>query len=820
MDFVYRAMPETVRDELPDGGITYINAIVRFALENLPEFGAPLKQMIVALYAEKNPNERFVYDPNRSSPSAPAMLYIDADRYLVTVENTKLSDATPAELESYAGYEILEGPLVGQRFDMFSRPLPPEPGGTPPPPAASSAVPSVSSSVQRALKQVGTGSIPAAALVAALFRLHPEYGAQQAGRVQLDDAAGTPPRPAAQWLDAIRPLFDATLVETLHGRTMIVGLCLLDPQLRARLEANGFLDLLVGELTPPLDALLTPEGTRLWRRETAAPADVGEEETPTHTDNPALVDELGRKGFAKILARRIVDVRRDEGQNAKRLPDKRARNGSSLLLHLHAPWGAGKTSTLNFLAAELRDQGWVVVEFNAWRHQRIVPPWWWLMTTIYRESLRELRTKWDERHESRLRAAWSATLLVAREWTWRLRGGWSGYLMVLVTVALLVAVWHLGALHSLRSGHAFSLQTMKGVVIAAAAIITPALTIWGLVRGAGHWIFATSARGARRYMENTRDPMRAVQEHVKDLVYWIGRDVVVLVDDLDRCKGAYVVELLEGIQTMFRDMPVTYVVAADRDWLSDSYAAEYTSFVSAAAEPGRPFGYLFLEKTFQISATLPPISTYLGAFWTRLLHSAALPTENQIADARKEVEAETDVDELFTKAQQHVAAAKGRTPTPAAAAQLQAVLEKVAVEAASARAEAATRHTLEPFSNLLDANPRAMKRLVNAYGIARGAETLRGHNLERNRDDEQRTALWTILNLRWPKLGDHLERHPEDVAAIGNGGPTETVPVDLRPLFADPDVAAVVGGTAKDVVARLDAAAIRSLTRPQPPATA
>jgi hypothetical protein len=229
---------------------------------------------------------------------------------------------------------------------------------------------------------------------------------------------------------------------------------------------------------------------------------------------------------------------------------------------------------------------------------------------------------------------------------------------------------------------------------------------------------------------------------------------------------------------------------------------------------------LFLEKTFQISATLPPISTYVATFWNRLLHSAALPSQKQIAKAREAVESETDVDELFTKAQQHVAATQGRQPTPADAAKLQAVLEKVAVEAASARAEAATRHTLEPFRDLLEANPRAMKRLVNAYGIARGAETLRGHNLERNREAEQTTALWTILNLRWPKLGDHLERHPDDVDAIGNGGAPESVPADLRSLFADPDVAAVVSGKPEAVVARLDAAAIRSLTRPQPPASA
>jgi hypothetical protein len=358
---------------------------------------------------------------------------------------------------------------------------------------------------------------------------------------------------------------------------------------------------------------------------------------------------------------------------------------------------------------------------------------------------------------------------------------------------------------------------VKGVVVAAAAVLTPIVTVWGIVRGAGHWVFATSARGARRYMDNTRDPMRDVQEHVKDLIHWTGRDIVVLIDDLDRCKGAYVVELLEGIQTIFRDIPVAYVVAADRDWLSDSYAAEYRSFVTAAAEPGRPLGYLFLEKTFQISATLPPIGAQLGSFWNRLLRSATLPTGDDIERARGQVATELagkEGEALWQVAEQHAATASTAAATPEAAAYFQALLETVAVEAASARAEAEAKHTLQPFEELLEPNPRAMKRLVNAYGIARGAETLSGHNLGRDHAAEQATALWTILNLRWPKLGDYLARHPEAVGAIGNGGAPDGVPRNLVPLFTDPEVEAVVGGTPENVVAQLDAATIRNFTKP------
>ena len=146
-------------------------------------------------------------------------------------------------------------------------------------------------------------------------------------------------------------------------------------------------------------------------------------------------------------------------------------------------------------------------------------------------------------------------------------------------------------------------------MVTAAAIITPAAAHLGPVARNGQVVLSTSARGARRFIANTSDPMRLVREHLADLTRWIHHDVVVMIDDLDRCKGPYVVDLLEGIQTLFRDIPVTYVVAADRDWLADSYATEYADFVSVSGEPGRPVGYLFLEKTFQISTGLPQAGT-------------------------------------------------------------------------------------------------------------------------------------------------------------------------------------------------------------------
>lgn len=680
----------------------------------------------------------------------------------------------------------------------------------------------LSPTVRDVARELGQRLVPAGEIAHAVLRRHPEYGDDRSSSVRLDGTAGEMERTADDWLQEVRTLFHRRKVPELHGRVVVIGLTLLEEGLRRQLEERAFLTALVRELREPLETILVNRGLGLWRREQPPPEPAAAlpeaEETPTHTDNPALVDELGRKGFAKVLARRIKDMREEERENAKRIGDERMPRGGSFLVHLHAPWGAGKTSTLNFLSDDLRRERWVVVNFNAWRHQRIVPPWWWLMTAIYSEALRELRTKWPARGERRLPAHARALSLVAREWIWRLRGGWPGYLMLFIAAGLLVLIWQQGFLSGLADEKLRSWETVRGLLVAAAAVITPALVVWGLLRGAGHWVFATSARGARRYMDNTRDPMRAVQEHVRDLIGWIGRDVVVLIDDLDRCKGPYVVELLEGIQTIFRDIPVAYVVAADRDWLSDSYAAEYRKFVSAADEPGRPLGYLFLEKTFQISTTLPPIGDQLESFWNRLLRKARLPNleavEEATASAEEALKGKPSA-ELFRAAEDAREAAKSNG-SESAVTEYHAVLQAVAVETAGARAAEEAAHTLEPFRELLDPNPRAMKRLVNAYGITRAAETLRGHNLERDAAAEHRTALWTILNLRWPRLGEHLAKHPDDVTALTaeNGKPPRKVDAGLASLFGDPEVKAVITGAPNEVRASLDADVIRAYTNP------
>jgi hypothetical protein len=103
--------------------------------------------------------------------------------------------------------------------------------------------------------------------------------------------------------------------------------------------------------------------------------------------------------------------------------------------------------------------------------------------------------------------------------------------------------------------------------------------------------------------------------------------------------------------------------------------------------------------------------------------------------------------------------------------------------------EKQTEHALQKFAPLLEPNPRAIKRFVNAYGMARASNVLAGAVVPRDQ-----LALWTILRLRWPEFGDYLRSHPAAIDAISrHSGPPPGIDEDMQPLFTDEELAGVVG---------------------------
>ena len=94
-----------------------------------------------------------------------------------------------------------------------------------------------------------------------------------------------------------------------------------------------------------------------------------------------------------------------------------------------------------------------------------------------------------------------------------------------------------------------------------------------------------------------------------------------------------------------------------------------------------------------------------------------------------------------------------------------------------------------------------MNRFVNSYSAMRAVRTLEGNPVR-----VESLALWTIIEIRWPGLADHLRARPQDIGLVGEEEPRD-MPANLRPLFTDHALRLLTGF---DPAAPLDAEVIRS----------
>jgi KAP family P-loop domain len=641
-----------------------------------------------------------------------------------------------------------------------------------------------------------------ASIVSEILARHAEYAGGTAGRVHLDDT-GTRTGTGYELVSDVRALFREDVVPELNGRWMIRGLALLDPKLTKQLLDYGFLTSLEDELKPKLLPALTPGGRQLWE-----PGDV-----PTHSDRPADRDRLQREQFASGLAAMIDEQRRHS--------EKETGKPESFLVQLHGPWGSGKSTLLVFVKEKLEamDARWIVVDFNAWQQERLGAPWWSLMTAVHRAAQRPLRAPstapsavpqawWEAQNW------WRFLRLLCLELFWRFRLGWMAYLLLPAVVGLL---WYGAENGWFETAKDADVWTRAGeLATAIGAILALVVAVVGAVRGLTRALAAGSARGADTFLKTSQDPMRTLQRRYERIVDTAGRPIAVFVDDLDRCQPDYVVEVLQGIQTLLIDAPVTYVVAADRRWLYDSYAKVYEDFASVGQDPGRPLGHLFLEKTFQLTAALPGIpGDVRDGYWRELVvpgstRANAPASDELVREAEQRVEG-VGLDEALGAVQQSEIRS-----APEQRAMRAAVSSRLTDSQSDLNQE--IEHRLIPFGDLVESSPRSMKRLINAYKIELHRLLAEDRRVGTAGVTPEQLALWTILSMRWPLLADQLAQRPELVSDGSSMDWTE----QLRDLWDSEDVKAVVTGYG--VPARLTESAVRALVglkpRPEPPGSA
>lgn len=606
-----------------------------------------------------------------------------------------------------------------------------------------------SAPVRQLAERLAATPVTAARIVRELQHDHEEYGAGTFRAVNVDPEAGSV-YPLEEWLARVYRLYDADQLapstrQVLDERLLLLGLAELDSGLERDLRVDGFLHRLRAETE------LRPQRVRADQTEWATDEPAGEDSE----------DYLGRRFLADVLARRLIRLDQE--------------GTKPFLIHLDGPWGSGKSTVFRFLERRLAEQ-LLVVRVNAWREQRVGVQWW----TLHQALRRALRDQERFAIVAELKGFWD----VARTRSLQVIGV-LGTLAVVGGLLLFTDLTQAGFFADL----VVKLATLGTLLIAGLAALHA-------------FLFPHSRRSAKTYVDSSANPMADVSELFGRSLRRARKPVVFLIDDLDRCDEEYVVGFLEVVQTLVRDASVPGLgrsrwrkeqpqkggpygfVAADGQWLRSSYENKYAT--SRLTEvPGRPLGYLFLEKVFQLRVRLPSINDQgRDAFYASLLRRPG-PTSTEVEEQAQRIDAAKQaVDSARTgDALARVTDQASGIDDPQ---QRLGILGAAAVRFAELAIDQETESELLPFGRLLEPNPRSMKLFVNHVNIVRSLRLLEGVRI-----DTETLALWTIIEIRWPLLADHLRVHPEHIT-----GRDENAPDEIAELLELDEVREVVFGSA------------------------
>ncbi|MDF3027038.1 MAG: hypothetical protein K0S23_1345 [Fluviicola sp.] len=468
--------------------------------------------------------------------------------------------------------------------------------------------------------------------------------------------------------------------------------------------------------------------------------ELSNDKIPFHLDVVETIDRLNREPVAKSLARLINED----------IFDKNPRN--SFMVHLQGSWGSGKSTFLNLLEKNLKTdkRNWIVVKYNAWQNQHITPPWWSFIDQIYQQSIRKENANWCSRRSMK----WSENkrrILRYTKWQKVIQFG-----VFLLSVFLLViygksfveaAANYPSSVKNDPETKGLALDVFAKLIVSIGATVG---VIYTMSKFVSTPFFMRNASDAESFVKRSADPMQSIKSHFEGLINNINREkneVAVFIDDLDRCNKKYTIELLEGIQTLFKEKRVLYVVAGDKDWIATCFEKNYVEF-DKVVSGNQKLGELFLEKAFQLSIRLPQMSeSSKKKYWNYILGSNDEEPTAISKRTREDIKQElrslnqtgrnTDMSQLNELETRY-----GATEAEVSDVMLEILDEN----------QEDIKHLLTEHHALIEPNPRSIIRLANEYTMYRNI--LWAERIQFNSDILFR---WIILESSYPIIASEIK---------------------------------------------------------------
>ncbi len=444
-------------------------------------------------------------------------------------------------------------------------------------------------------------------------------------------------------------------------------------------------------------------------------SDNTKDKIPFHLDQVVDIDKLGREPIAKAFVDLIKnDVFTDDLNH-------------SFIVHLQGEWGTGKSSFLNLIKKNLNsgEENWIVVNYNAWQNQHIKPPWWTLIDHIYRKSKPELN-------------CWHKCGLWIKENFRRViwYHGWQKILAIALTLGFIISIIAFGSdIYKFLTDISFeqakteSKDKIKALSDFAKLLLTLSTgvgVIFTFSKSLSSSFFMKTPEDAESFTSKASDPMNRIKKHFGKLVDNINsekqkRQLAIFIDDIDRCNKEFIVKLLEGIQTLFKEKRVLYIVAGEKKWITTSFGNIYSEFCSEN-ESKTQLGELFVEKAFQLSFRMPNVSNDAKKdFWNYILGE----TEKDIKESPyKELEesakklGEAVVEVSRYAAMDDITSVKFMKSIEESFNLSRDEVSSIIIDE-KIKDKDEIKHLLKGFHEVIDSNPRSIIRLANNYSMSR-----------------------------------------------------------------------------------------------------
>jgi Cdc6-like AAA superfamily ATPase len=411
-----------------------------------------------------------------------------------------------------------------------------------------------------------------------------------------------------------------------------------------------------------------------------------------NTDEPATEDLLGRQSLIDDLDEIIDHVFKD---NKK----------TNFTVLINGDWGSGKSSIWNMLSQRLNPAKWKKVEYNAWEHHHLKNPWWILINMISQAASRE---------------NWNGSFNSHTWWSLKMKYRLDRILFSFFIVMLLLIL----------STILFEDTEVENI----SKIVGISSTILGFFTGLFTKFFVSNIGNEELKDRFPEHPYGRIRSRFKSLME--ENNLVIFIDDLDRCEPEPTVKLLESIQTLFKGERILYVIAADQQWLIRCFNEYYKVFRDISTS-GISLGEKFIQKSFQLRVNIPRIEK--NRFKEYYLKQIIEPKKSEISVKTKGNSAADGTKDL---------GAEGQSPS---ANNQASTAKEILVQ---------KKKYLEEFIEAgLPKNPRLLKLFLNQYIVMRSILKIEGFNFDDDTEGREKAVRFLIFSMKYPSLANQLKNN-------------------------------------------------------------